>query len=429
MNMRAEHLTVDIKPLRCGIEIFYQIDERFHNSYRIEFPFKVTLDDTSLSIIGLWQASFIAQLCLARRITLQFRLWQGMLEDFRPVLKSLYDVRYFRENLPIAIEQTEVEADFYVREMNCAVFSDNKKACLTWSGGKDSTYALHLLQKNHYDVTPINFNINYFTATQERNAVEHLSKLMNVKTIFADVQFPEFPEIASSYSCVFAKLNTHPVPHGRELFMFSGALIIANQFGISNLCGGIEKEAWTDRINYRGNQILTHDAGTEGSVSVLNHFLSKYLAQPVRIFSPLAPFSDYRVFEMVFSKIPQVIPHLASCHYGSWCGECAKCTRYDLYQKSLGQEYIQFSHNHKPFEDQNSILQLIVRNWQDRTTLLWKSTQYALFQAVARTKNLDGILKEYFSTAYPHIGKEIETLRKWVYEDYPAAFLPNHWSP
>ncbi len=426
--MRAESLVVDIKPTRSGFEVFYRIDDSFRNSYKVQFPFRVTIEDELLSLIGLWQAIFVAQLCLAKQITLQFPLSQGMVDDIKPVLKSVYDVRCFREKLPLEKDLPEIVADFYTRETTGTVFYDNRKACLSWSGGKDSTYALHMLRKNKYDVTPINFNINYFTAEAEREAVEHLSKILDVKPIFVEVQFPEFPRIASSYSDVFAKPHTHPIPHGRELFMFSGALIVANKFGMSYLCGGIEKEAWTDRINYNGIFIFTHDAGSEGIVSVLNHFLAKYLSKPVRVFSPIASHSDYNVFKKVFTQMPHVIDYLASCYYDRWCGECIKCTRYDVYQKSLGREYIKFTDGRKPFEDQNLHLQLMIKGWQDKTQLNWASNQFALYEAVRRTKNHDSFLKEYYQVAYPQIKKEIGLLKDWVYGDYAAAFLPYHWS-
>jgi len=424
--MRAKSLSVGLSTYERGLEITYQIDEDFRGRVSFEFPFAFTADQAMMSTIGLWEGIFLGQLCLAEEIELQFPIVEGMIEDLEPVIANLYDVRCYRDHIPL-VDMPTIRADSIPRAPFCYTRHVSKRACALWSGGTDSTLALILLLNNGYERIPVDFSANVDVMKIERSAVDELADQLDLSVQHVKLDFPDFIPIATRYSNYIGRPPLeNSVPHGRELLLLAPTLVIALQFNATNVCLGHENEVWTARVTHQGRSIYRWDTQSEAMTVVLDGFVSKYLNSPVRIFSPVASFTDFRKFAILLMEYPDLLQKMSSCYWDRWCGECTKCVRYCLYQRALGESLISFQHD--PVKARNPYLENYVYSWENHELAYWADVQYALYTIVSQEElGLEPLLKDYKDAVYPAIAKEMPAIREKVLRIYPARLLPQDW--
>lgn len=424
--MRAKSLSVGLSTYERGIEITYQIDEDFRGRVSFEFPVPFTADQAIMSTIGLWGSIFLGQLCLAQEIELQFPVVEGMIEHLEPVIASLYDVRCYIDHIPL-VDMPTIRADSIPYAPSSHKRRDNKRACALWSGGTDSTLALILLANNGYERIPVDFSANVDVAEIERSAVDELADQLGLSVQHVKLEFPNFIPIATRYSNYIARPPLeNSIPHGRELLLIAPTLVLAKQFNATNVSLGHENEVWTARVTHQGRVLWRWDTQSEAMTVVLNGFVSKYLKSPIRIFSPVASFTDFRKFTFLLVEYPDLLLKMSSCYWDRWCGECPKCVRYYLYQRALGESLISFQHD--PVKEQNPYLESYVYSWQNRELTYWADIQHALY-TIAKNEELglEPLLKDYKDAVYPAIGKEMTAIREKVLGIYAAKLLPQDW--
>ena len=434
--LRANILDASLFAYDKRVEIAYRIDNEFQGKVSFEFPFSLVPDQSMLSLIGLWESIFLGQLCLAERIELRFPVLKGMIKDLEPLIASLYDVRCYRDRTPL-VDLPIINAELVSfppppppppsspsREL-----SVNRRACTLWSGGTDSTLALILLSNNSYEPVPLHFSANVDVVEIERKAVDGLAAQLDLSVQHIKIDFPEFIPVAARYSKAIARSPLeNSIPHGRELLLLAPALAIATQFDATSVCPAHENEVWTAQVNYQGKSIWRWDTQSEAMTAVLDRFARKYLKPSIRIFSPVATFSDFRKFEVLLMQFPDILENTSFCYWGQWCGECIKCVRYYLYQRALGGSLITFQHN--PVEERNPYLENYVYSWQDRELTYWADVQYALYTiADNEGPQLEPLLKDYRETVYPLISEEMPAIQDRVLGIYPANLLPQDWNP
>ncbi len=425
--MRAKRLLVNMLVYEKKIEVTYKIDEDFQGRVSFGFPFPISASPTVISAVGLWESIFLGQLCLAEEIELQFPIVEGMVEDLQPVVESIYDIRCCRDrislvNLPIIKARHSPFAAVPVDDQ------PNKRACVLWSGGKDSTLSIVLLSKNGYEPIPLHFNANVDTVELERKAVIELAEQMKIEVQFVNIDFPDFVPIATRYSDAIARPPfDNSIPHSRELLLLGPAFIISKQLHASNICFGHEKSMWSAQVIYEGKPIWRWDTASEAMVTILNNFITKYIDRSIRVFSPVAPLSDFRSFEMLLREYPNLLQKITSCFFGHWCGKCGKCFRYYLYQRVLGEYCISFQQD--PIKERNIHLEKYIYLWQDRERNFWADVQYALYKLVDGSSiESEPMLKYYKDVVYPLISDEMPQIRGQISDIHPNNLIPPDWN-
>ena len=423
---RAKGLSVDMSIRDRLLQVIYRIDQDSEMKISFEFPFTVEEHESVMSTFGLWAGIFLGQLCLAQEIELHFPIAEGMVEDLEPVISGLYDVRCYREGMPL-VQLPTIRADVVASAPHARELHFNKRACVLWSGGTDSTLALRLLLSNGYEAIPVHPSVNVDVAEIERDAVGSLADQLQLSVHHVKLDFPDFVPIATRYSRTIARPpHENSIPHGRELLVVPPALVIADRANATSVCLGHEHEVWTARVTYQGKSIWRWDTQSEAMTAVLDGFVSKYLHSPIRIFSPVATFTDFRKFSILLREYPDLLSNISSCYWDRWCGECTKCVRYYLYQRALGESLISFQHD--PVKERNPYLESYVYSWQDRDLTYWADLQYALYTMVQKeVTGLEPLLQDYKDAVYPVIAQEMPAIREKVLGIHPAKLLPQDW--
>jgi 7-cyano-7-deazaguanine synthase in queuosine biosynthesis len=424
--IRAKNLRVNLSMREQAVDVYYQIDDDFEGALSFQFPFPIECNPVMMSIIGLWESIFLAQLCFAEEVELQFPVVPSMIEDLKPVIQNLYDVRCHREQFPfvdLPDFRTSSPLDIPVSHK---LSENNKKACPLWSGGADSTLSLLLLKENDFEVIPIHFGVNYDVARFEKLAVDEINKQLDLPIQYIDVNFPNFFPIVTQYSnCIASPPFHNSIPHGRELMLIAPSLLVANHYGATNICLAHESEVWTAKVTYRDKVFSKNDTQSEEMTLILDNFLSKYLNLPIKLFSPVAALSDFRKFKILLTKYPDVLRNISFCYWDQHCGECPKCIRYYLYQRALGKTVIFFQHD--PVKEESPYLKMIIEFWQYRWQSYWIDINYALYNIVNNEKDLEPLLQTYKDKVYPEIAGEIITIQKKALDTSPVQLLPVSW--
>lgn len=426
--MRAKHLQVSISKMSHGFSVHYKIDAQEVRSFSFEFPYKIHISDSTLHLIGALESVFLGQLCLADVIQLEFPLSEEILQLIKPVADSVYKVRCFRDELEFHAPHFIISTS---KKPNVTLASDaeplerTRNVGILWSGGKDSTLAVMLLIQNGYRPFPIHINANIDTFEIEKSAVENLSNKLDIQPQYVILDFPDLLLLLKSYSKVKALPPFHnSVPHGRELLLLGAALVLASEFNMDYICFGLEKNMWIEQITFQGERIERWETGSETAFLALNTLIEQYSDKSVRLFSPVAPLSDFRVFATMAKSHPEFIAKMSSCLFGAWCGECIKCLRYDLYQKALGVDLIPFLKY--PDMENNQILKALISSWDNHDQPYWSDIHFALSTIVRKEKQLAPLLQHYKEAILPRLG-DLNSIEKDVNDLYEAKLLPDGW--
>ena len=337
MIKSANQLVVSLNKKGSTVLINYQIDEEFNGTIKVLFPFKlIKTNNSTLSFLGIGATFLLAQYCLAKNITINFPHSPKMVESIFPLIKILYDVRIYSEGMRKYYYPKIFSANqFYFTRNKLGVIRKNKKACLMWSGGLDSTYSLHLLKNNGYSVIPVHTNINLNLSNSESKAVQRLSKLLHINPIYVKTSFPQQRVIGRYYSEKFDKSpNFNAIPFGRDFFQTGVALIVAVEQGASNICFGHEYELWKNEIPLNKKQtIYRNDTQSEYANVVINNTIQKNISPDLRIFSPISSLRKFFIYQEMVTKYQSEMKYLISCYFGKNCGDCQNCLLYQaLYE-------------------------------------------------------------------------------------------------
>jgi hypothetical protein len=397
----------------AGTKVYfpYHIDDQFSGVLSVSYPF--SLDERALRLlppIGVGVAAFLAQLCLARRLVLEFPSSPEMVEGILPVMEMLYDIRCWRDQLELMplpeislIEPNHNPIPF--------VTDSSKIACLIWSGGKDSTLSHILLTKNGFQVLPVHFSVNARAEQAEMRAVAHLAQVLGITYQTVEFDFPQYLDIARRYAGlwdIFPDYNV--VPFGRDLVLTLLAMPLAQHYGVTYLCMGHEHGSRTSYLDYQGKRIARDDVESIKGGQLIEAYMQKFISPTARFFPPVAGLPEFRILHELHTKYPTVAPHISFCFWGAPCGRCSKCLRHYLVQRVLGIEgLVHFQAN--PLEGDNCPdLLHCIDNWQqDEGRSYTDMVLYCLAKLVERgdVRPTEYLLRRFEDEIYPHIADSV----------------------
>lgn len=425
---RADVLHVGLEFAETQVRFPYRIDDQFSGVLRITYPFALDEETAGLlPAIGIGVAAFLAQLCLAHQIVIDFPCSQEMVEGMRPIMEMLYDIRCWRDQLELMSLP-----DIVLTEGNYLpptfVTDGSKRACLLWSGGKDSTLSNILLAKNDFEVHPIHFSINEGVEEAERRAVARLAEALGITYQTVEYDFPQYPDLAKQYAIlwdIFPDYNI--VPFGRDLVLALLATPIARRHGDTYLCLGHEHGSRTNYFDYLGKRISRDDVESIRGGQLLEAYIQKFISPTIKFLPPVAGLPEFRILYELFTNYPAVMPHISFCFWGAWCGRCSKCLRYYLVQRVLGQEgLIHFQVN--PLEGDNCPdFHHCIEGWREEEGRSYTDmVLYCLTRLAERDDIRAGeyLLEQFTAEIYPHIRTRVKEMGKRMMTVYADPQVP-----
>jgi|SRR5579859_4296957 len=424
----ADELHVWVEHDQQAIYLHYKIDKNFGGTLKIRTPLSVqNAEEQLVYLFGTCGAIFLAQLCLAGQIYLNFPSSQDLIDTLSPTIQSLYAVRAYRDGIlpmpkPVFII-SPLSNGKKISYPNNHLPLISQRAVTMWSGGLDSTLSMILLSRNNYQAIPLHVAYtNIDAAESELQAVKMLSVALETPFETVEITFEQFLDIAASYS-KYARgyPDVNSVPHGRELILLPVALMYALRCEASNVCFGFENSTWTEQFSFDGQQYHRYDTQSESGNLNLQAMIHKFVDSRISLFSPVAPITEYRKFKIMVTNFPELAQKASFCFWGQSCGLCNKCAMYYLFQRSLGLEVIQFKHN--PLLGPAPFIKQAMQNWDKPTS---RESNFALAQIVANNDVRIGeeSLAEYKRSIFPQIQPVLETWRSSLMATHPAALLP-----
>jgi len=424
-RIRSDNLSSDLMPspaseLVLSYQIIdrrvlfeYGIDSRFNGAIQVTYPFSLDdIDSGMMNPIALGVAVFVGQLCLARRIALDFATSNHMIDLIGPLASMLYDIRCWKDKRRLTAPPGFVMSRRIYTQAFCDEV-DMARSCLLWSGGKDSTYSALLLRHNGYDVKAVHFSANAGVEEVEKQAVDLISQQIRLPVDIIDIDFPDFLTISSAYA---VEWNSWPmynaVPFGRDLLLALLACPIVRRHGASYLSMGHDSDCKTAVVTYRDKHIPRNDVeSTEGAIA-LESYIRCHILSRVSLLPPVAGIGEYRVLHDLFTFHPDILRSVSFCFWGGNCGRCAKCLRYYLMQRLLGGPTpFQFEVN--PLAHDNCPeLADYVNSWSDPSLLFRDQVIYCLARLVQRgdVGSDERHLKHFERDVYPTVRGRLDGL-------------------
>jgi len=425
MKRTATTLSIFQRHTSNKMKLEYHIDNEFSGDISIDFDFDISTQDKALHLFNCLGTVFLSQLCLAEKVMCCFSVDGPTFEYILPTICTLYAVRAYRDEIPAIHSPVFVTPNQRPKFSKSTLVSANK-AVLLWSGGIDSTLSLMLLRKNGYEVNTLhisNVNGDPKATISELRAVQELGKILSAEAFTSQIQFPQFSDICERYSSnagTFPQVNT--VPHGRELLLLPVAAVYANLTNSDSICFGFENSAWTDQIEYEGALYSRSDTQSEFCLLNLQHFIREVCFMRFRLFSPVAPLSEYYKFSSFVTLYPQLAPKTSFCFWGENCGLCQKCSLYYLLQRSLKVSMINFANN--PITLKSPFIIRAMNSWND---INFRERNLALSDITLRgdIEDEEALLTEYSNRVLPHTKPFLDEWRSYLTQAFPVALLPS----
>jgi 7-cyano-7-deazaguanine synthase in queuosine biosynthesis len=313
----------------------YETERGDRGTLTLRYPFSDPAIGAVAPTIGLGVAAYLGQLCLAPRIELSFATPAGAVEDFRPLAQMLYDVRRWKDDLPLG-DPPEIVTAGTTTSAPVEHAADATRALLLWSGGKDSTLSALLLQRNGYDVAALHATVNAGVEDVERAAVSRLAAGLRLRPATLGVSHPEFLSLSSRYARSwnrFPLCNT--VPFGRDLLLALAAVPAAAHFGAAWISFGHDHDCRAAMVSHPLRNFPRNDVESILGATALEWFVRTHIFPRCSLLPPLAGLPELRILHDMLVHHPDRMALTSFCFWGNACGRCAKCLRYSLAQRLL----------------------------------------------------------------------------------------------
>ena len=241
-----------------GLAVRYAVDDRARQA--IEVPVEAMPED-ALAFLVACSAVYLGSICLAEEVSVEHRLPAGLLDGLADIAEMLYDIRRWRDDLPLGGPPVLRAAATRAGRPAGEAALDPRAAVALWSGGKDSTLALLTLQANGYRAHPVHATVNAGAEAPERKAVERLAPLLGMTAVERlEVRHDDFAEFAQGYSRAWDAFPlSNRVPFGRDLFLMSLAVPVALREGAACIAVGHDHECRNAVVEYQGKVIPRND--------------------------------------------------------------------------------------------------------------------------------------------------------------------------
>jgi 7-cyano-7-deazaguanine synthase in queuosine biosynthesis len=327
-GFRTDTLTVDVRATDDGVDLIYAVDSRAPAIIRL--PVRV-LPEQALHLLVAATAIYLASLCLAKQVRLNHRFPVGLLEELREIAEMLYDIRRWRDGLPLdgppALNPLGVAATPAL-----ATLLDDRRSVLLWSGGKDSTLALVTLRANGYVPHALHATINAGAEVPERLAVDRLAWLLGLSEVEElTVEHPDFLDFSRSFASAWDEFPlSNRVPFGRDLILAALAVPVALRIGAAHVSMGHDYDCRNAEVNYGGRRIPRNDLESTRAAMAFEGIVRRHVHPRLGLLPPVAKFPELRILRDMLVDYPDLMAETSFCFWGRNCGRCGKCLRYFL---------------------------------------------------------------------------------------------------
>lgn len=258
----------------------------------------------------------------------------------RGYMQELCDIilgaSYFTQNLPF--QRCNLKCSYSSQTDRQNLLPHLKKdALILWSGGKDALVSGRMLQLANYDISAIHFSANTSVIEIEASAAAKLAERLGISMNICELDWTSIIELIKNTRSNFGIFPfENYIPHGRDILLTSLACIIANRRGISAVCLGYERDLLEKSIDTENQRVWRHDAQSMPALLALSKLASS--VWNLKLFSPIAQFSELQVFAFLSLNYPDDWEYVQSCFWSYWCGRCPKCRRYALLEVFMGRE-------------------------------------------------------------------------------------------
>jgi hypothetical protein len=431
MLPRADCLRLSFHHEGRSLTFAYGVDDRFIGEIKVHYPF--AFDDAEarhFGPIGLGVAAFIGQLCLAKRIELDFALPTAALPAIAPIIEMLYDARCQRDRRDI-VPSPVIEAAGVMEAPPLRNLAYARRACLLWSGGKDSTLSALVLRRNGLDVHAAHLAVNAGVETTERATVEALAPYLAIPVDTVDFEFPQFLELSGAYATKWDKFPQFiRVPFGRDLLAALLAVPIAGHQRARFLCMGHDHDCRVAYVTYQGKSIPRDDVESVRGALALESFIQQLLNADLTLLPPLAGVSEFRILHELLVRHPDLMKQTTFCFWGRQCGQCGKCMRYYLAGRVLGREdVLHFPLNPLAGLNAPSLVDFVV-DWRNESALRREEVLYGLGRLVQRgdVRTGEDLLVRFRDEVFPYVVGDLDIMEERLMKTYsdpqvPADFL------
>lgn len=423
----AERLRLDLRVEGARLIAEYDVDGQFTGQIRATYPFSLDAIDRDLTApIGVGLAVFLGQLCLARRIELDFPATPAMVEGMLPLAEMLYDIRCWKDERDL-LPLPELICRRPGPPSGDPTPGVHKRSVLLWSGGKDSTLSAITLRKNGYDVRPLHITANARVEGVERQAVDALAEQLGLGYQVLGFEFPGYLELSGAYARTwdqFPYYNT--VAFGRDLALALLACIVVRRERAAHLSIGHENDCKNAYLRYQGKVVPRNDVESTRGALALERYIQRFLLPAVSLLPPLAALPEFRVLHELLVNYPDIMTRVSFCFWGDNCGRCSKCLRYSLAQRVLGREGI-LSFSVNPLEgDHCPELTDYLAHWDDESVLFRKPVLYCLGRLIERgdVRPGEAALLRFRDEVYPHLAEQLDALEAELMGTYSDPQLP-----
>lgn len=342
-GFRTDHLRLTTACEDDRYETVYEVDGRPPARLTARMPGPIPPGARAMMDAGI--ALYLGSLALARDVSIEGRVPAGLIRDLLPIGEMLYDIRRWRDDLPLGGPPRIQAPDTSMHAADSR--PDPATALLLWSGGKDSTLGLMTLRANGYAVVPVHASINVGTEEPERQAIAALSRRLDVKDIgVLEVQHPDFLDFSSAFATAWDAFPvSNRVPFGRDLLLACLALPWALHHAAGSIALGHDWECRNAYVEYRGKRVPRNDIESAEAALIVERAIRRYVDPGVSLLPPVANLAELRILRDMIVDHPAVMAEVSFCFWGGNCGRCAKCLRYYLADRVFGSDVLRFAVN------------------------------------------------------------------------------------
>ncbi|MDG4595146.1 MAG: hypothetical protein P9F75_05565 [Candidatus Contendobacter sp.] len=426
LSANTLHLRTVVKG--SSIDFHYDIDGRFVDLLSITYPFDLTATDhVALGAMGLAVSIFLGQLCRARRIHLGFSVSSSMIEQIMPLAEMLYDIRCWKDGIDL-VPPPDIECDTIATPELEFIQPTPRRACLLFSGGKDSSLSAIVLRNNNWDVRALHIPANAYVFDAERKAVSAIGERLSLKTETLNLSFPGFALLSRAYATTWDHFPHHnAVPFGRDLLLAVLACPMARHQRVAALCMGHDHNCRIAQITHLGKRIARNDVESADGATLLAAYIQRFLCPGLALLPPVAMLTEYRILREMFLNHPDLMALTSFCFWGNYCGRCSKCLRYYLVERVLGCEgMLRFAMSPLDGETSPELGDYFAVDW-DSDALFSGEVAYCLARLVQRgdIRAGEARLRQFAETIFPKLAPNLDAIEENLMRIYPDPQVPS----